>query len=360
MKIEYSNRKPLQFTDITLNGYASQETVNGDFNREISRIRNDYTQDANSQASNMGITSMLSEIQVTSSNILHKETTVSPSTAAKAYARSISFKEQVQMYIDEQLLSNPGGDNYDENTADAIFKGHHNTFTTRIKKDFSDVVANIRNFFLDLTVGSSFRYRDQDGKVQTAHKPGFISSVGSFFRHILSGITFGLYVPQGEEKPSGILERVGHFFRSMYRAVFGDGIKEMVESVNHMAEDAILSVWNMAEVVPDATVGNIPKLREGVSRLFDGGQVVLDYVTDIAPGGEAWMRVHSADLSNGKPPFIANLQKPIKSNDKSWRYVKNTFFRKVIETIGSLGADILGFLLLRSGWTNSESDKDRK
>jgi hypothetical protein len=43
-----------------------------------------------------------------------------------------------------------------------------------------------------------------------------------------------------------------------------------------------------------------------------------------------------------KAPFINNIRRPEReSDDTRWKYVRNTPFRKAIETVGSIVFDIL-------------------
>lgn len=60
-----------------------------------------------------------------------------------------------------------------------------------------------------------------------------------------------------------------------------------------MAEDRMLTGWNLVEVIPDATIGNLGAGEKLTTTFFDNGQVTIDYLTDILPAGEAWLRVHS-------------------------------------------------------------------
>lgn len=91
-------------------------------------------------------------------------------------------------------------------------------------------------------------------------------------------------------------------------------------------------------IVPDATIGNIPRGRGLVTTMFDNGQVMIDYITDCLPTGDAWMRVHAGQLNNSNitPPVLFNLNLPERySQDSRWSTVRNTPLRKSIETIGS-------------------------
>ena len=63
------------------------------------------------------------------------------------------------------------------------------------------------------------------------------------------------------------------------------------------------------------------------------------FFTDAIPGGDASMRTRSFNLAKGLKglPIINNLTTPEEKQDKAdWQYVRNTKFRKVLETIPSL------------------------
>ncbi len=95
---------------------------------------------------------------------------------------------------------------------------------------------------------------------------------------------------------------------------------------------------NLLEVIPDATVGNFEWGQKLTTTLFDNGQVVVHYPTDILPGGNAWLRVHAAGPRGDiEPPVFFNLMTDAQGiSDSRWAAVRNTPFRKTIETLGSL------------------------
>ena len=171
-------------------------------------------------------------------------------------------------------------------------------------------------------------------------------------------MSFGLWRPNGEKEPRGFLERIGYFFTNVKQAVFGDLVQGAGRSLIHVGEDLLFAGWNLIEVIPDATVGNFHKGRKLITKLFDNGQVVLDYIADILPFGDAWQRVHATNLKELKPPIVSNLKMPEHySEDERWRYVRNTPFRKTIETIGSLLSDFMTLKIL--GHTKLFSEKNR-
>lgn len=248
----------------------------------------------------------------------------------------------IQKYKDDQLLSNPGGDHYDLDRGKVVSETKkQDSFWGRVGKDFSDAFANVQNVVRNFFFGSKIHYRDQDGQIREARQRGLAGSVVDFFKDVGSAFTFGAWRPDGEEEPQGFGKRVGFFFSKMKESLFGDLIQGVSGSIIHMGEDLLFAGWNLAEVLPDATIGNFKAGRELTTQVFDNGQVLIDYVTDVLPSGEAWLRVHSPDLKAFKPPLVNNAQMPEHgSEDERWAYVRNTPFRKTIETIGSLLSDI--------------------
>ncbi|MBW1721765.1 MAG: hypothetical protein JRH13_05080 [Deltaproteobacteria bacterium] len=249
----------------------------------------------------------------------------------------------IQKYKDDQLLSNPGGDAYYLDRKEVLPDDRkQESFWGRIGKDLSDAFGNVKNFFKNLLFGSKIHYRDEKGRIREATQRGLLGSVVDFFKDLGSALSFGAWRPDGEESPGGAGKRVVFFFSKLKEAVFGDLLQGGMGSVIHMGEDLLFAGWNLLETVPDATIGNFKAGKELTTRVFDDGQVILDYLTDILPSGEAWVRVHSWDLKKGKPPIILNSGMPEQGvEDSRWKYVRNTPFRKAIETIGSLFTDIL-------------------
>ena len=258
------------------------------------------------------------------------------------------FTSDLAKYKDDQLLSNPGGDHYDlENNRYVADPPEQKSFWGRIGKDIKDAFSNVKNFVGDLLFGSTRHYRDENGQIQVAKKRGLLGSVADFFQDLGSAFSFGTWRPDGEEAPTSFGERVGFFFSKLKEAVFGDLVQGVAGSVVNMGEDLVMAGWNLAEVVPDATIGNVEAGRKATTAVFDNGQVVLDYLTDILPGGEASIRVHSPDLGNKKLPVLNNITRPEREEeDVRWKYVRNTPFRKTIETVGSFLFDILSLKFL--------------
>jgi hypothetical protein len=268
-----------------------------------------------------------------------------------------------EKYKDDQLLSNPGGDHYDlrNNTVhqeEEAPKG----FWDRIGKDISDAFDNFKNSAKNLLFGADFRYRDEDNQIQVAKSKGLLGSVGDFFKDMGSALSFGAWRPDGEAEPQGFIKRMGFFYSKIKEAVFGDVVQGVGGSIVKSAESTMLGGWNLLEVIPDASIGNFEEGRKLTTTIFDNGQVAIDYLTDILPTGEAWVRVHSPnfdDLNDAKAPVIYNIQLPERYNgDARWEYVRNTPFRKTIETIGSILADIATVALLGDSSFSSEHRKD--
>ena len=253
-------------------------------------------------------------------------------------------------YKDDQLLSNPGGDHYYLGQKRVVPNPKdQESFWGRLGKDLSDAFGNIKNFFHNIFLGSKVHYRDKDNQIRETTQRGFFGSIGDFFKDLGSALTFGMWRPDGEKEPQGFVKRVGFFFSKMKEAFFGDLIQGVSGSVIHMGEDLLFAGWNLLETIPDATIGNLHGGRKLTTALFDNGQVVMDYITDILPSCEAWQRVHSPDLKDLKPPILNNINMPEHhSGDTRWQYVRNNPFRKAIETIGALMADVLTLKILGS------------
>ncbi len=253
------------------------------------------------------------------------------------------FASDLAKYKDDQLLSNPGGDHYDlDNKQYVADPPEQKSFLGRIGKDIQDAFSNLKNFVGDLLYGSTMHYRDENGEIQETRKRGLVGSVVDFFQDLGSALSFGAWRPDGEEAPKTLGDRVGFFFSKLKEAVFGDLVQGVAGSAVNMGEDLLLAGWNLVEVVPDATIGNFEAGRKATTAVFDSGQVAIDYLTDILPGGEASIRVHSPDFAKRRFPVLNNISMPERNtDDERWKYVRNTPFRKAIETAGSLVFDIL-------------------
>jgi hypothetical protein len=242
-------------------------------------------------------------------------------------------------------LKNPGGDFYDlENRLVKPARADHDTFAERIGKDLAHAWGNIKNFFKNMVTGADRCYRDKQDTIASVRQTGLVKTVGDFFKNMASALSFGAYRPDGEPECEGIAERLQFSFGKAKSAVLGNLLQGTSNSLVHMGENLALAGWNLIEVAPDATIGNLEKGRHITTKIFDNGQVAIEYLTDILPGGDAWLRVHAANLKGGREglPVLYNLGLPERlQDDARWQTVRNTPLRKAIETIGSLVADVV-------------------
>ncbi len=272
-------------------------------------------------------------------------------SAKYSFTKKIS---DVEKYMDDQLLSNPGGDHYYMAQKRVITNPvSQKSFWGRIGKNISDAIDNVKNFVGDLFWGSKVHCRDKNNQVQEVERRGLVGSVVDFIKNVGSALSFGKYRPDEEKEPQGVTQRIGFFFTKMKEAVCGDILQGITASAIHMGEDLLFAGWNLLETIPDATIGNFEAGRKITTKIFDTGQVILDYITDILPGGDAWKRVHSADLKKGEVPILHNFNTPeYEPIDVTRKFVRNTSFRKKIETIGSVAFDILSLKFLRTIWSS--------
>jgi len=303
--------------------------------------------------------------------LLAQSSSQSPSPvkdAAAAYAQQASLgKDPKQMsgyeiYKDDQLLRNPGGDHYyfEENKLVETPKDQE-SFLGRVAKDVSDAFGNIKNFLGNFFMGSKIRYRNENNQVKEGTQRGLIGTFCDFFKDLGSGLSFGLWHPDDEKGPQGAMERFSFFGSKLKKAILGDVLVGVPQSVNHMGKNIILAGWNLVEVLPDATVGNFDAGKKLTTTIFDNGQVMVEYLTDVIPSGDAWFRVHASSLKELKPPVLYNLGMPEHSTgDTRWQYVRNTPFRKTIETIGTLLADVAAIGLAGQTGFSSNQNNEKK
>lgn len=261
---------------------------------------------------------------------------------------SVSTLSDLGKYKDDQLLKNPGGDRYDLDKKqvhpDPV---NHGSFLARVGKDLGDVWGNVKNLFKNLLFGKKVLCRGPNEEIREVSQRGLLGSVKDFFSHMGSALTFGAWRPDGEPTPKGFMGHLGYAWGKAKQAIFGDLIEGVTGSINRMGKSALLAGWNLIEVLPDATIGNFEAGQKLTTTLFDNGQVLVEYLTDVIPSGEAWMRVHAAKWADLKPPIVYNISMPEHSTgDVRWEAVRNTPFRKTIETLGSLVADLATFGLL--------------
>ncbi len=264
-------------------------------------------------------------------------------------------------YKDDQLLRNPGGDHYylDEKRVVDVPK-ERESFFGRIGKDIADVCGNIKNFFGNLFMGSKVHYRDENNQIKEGTQRGLVGACVDIFKDLGSALTFGLWHPGEAKGPEGFMERLSYAGSKLRQAVLGDLVEGIPQSVNHMGKNIVLAGLNLVQVVPDATIGNMEKGRALTTTVFDNGQVMVEYLTDIIPTGDAWLRVHASSLKDLGVPVLYNIKTPeYVKDDARWQYVRNTPFRKTIETVGSLLADIasIGLALQTGSSTGRQPNK---
>lgn len=253
------------------------------------------------------------------------------------------FLGQVRMYRHDQLLSNPGGDYYinDNGTITYDPDTDLSSFTARVGKDIADSMSNFSNALKDIGNGAEYSYVDVDGKIATAKKTGLLGTMRNFVGNVIDAFKRS---PQTSDESPNVLQKLGHIGKKVIlEGVVNDLILGIPKAVIDISEDTLLGVLNAIEVIPDATIGNTDIGRKITTGIFDNGQVVVDYITDVMPSGEAWLRTHSAGSRDDglHIPVLYNITTPEQGlSDLRWAHVRNTPFRKTIETVGSIVADI--------------------
>ena len=248
------------------------------------------------------------------------------------YKQKTGIAQQISKYKEDQLLSNPGGDNFflerQKQVIDKEFD--HTTFSKRVGKDLFDSFSNLKNLVKDLGNGSEVKYFDKHGIIRSHKKVGFLKTVSNFAKNMASGLSFGTYTPNNEEPPSGVAGKLKHFFKKVFVQSIGkDFFVGVPQSVINVGEDALFAGLNLIEIIPDATIGHTKLGRKVITQLFDNTQVGLDFATDIMPGGEASTRMKLSILKKFKDAIS-----PLKwKKTGSQKYVRNTTFRNVIETL---------------------------
>lgn len=261
---------------------------------------------------------------------------------SKKDASSGALKEQLRKYKEDQLLSNPGGDHFDwAKDADSIDGTlDQSKFRVRVGKDIKDAGENFINIFKDIGPGASIKYIASDGSIQKSKKVGLGDTLVNFFKDVASGITLGMYTPKGENAPDNVLEATKHFFKKIFvDALLKDMVVGVPRSAINVGENVVFTCINLAEIVPDATIGNFKKGQAMTTEVFDDAQVLVDFVTDVIPMGEAGSRTRAFTLKKGIKglPFINNITSPEQGGkDENWKYVRNTPFRKTVESMATL------------------------
>ncbi|MDN3515750.1 MAG: hypothetical protein NG747_15300 [Candidatus Brocadia sp.] len=261
---------------------------------------------------------------------------------SKKSTLSIELKEQFKKYKEDQLLSNPGGDhfNLDKDTDAIDYNNDQSKFNVRVGKDLKDAGENFINIFKDMGPGATFKYVDKDGCIQEGKKVGFGGTMVNFLKDMASGVTLGKYPLVGENPPDNALEATKHFFKKIFvDAILRDMVVGMPRSAIHVGENVVFTCINLAEIVPDATIGNYKAGRETVTEVFDDTQVLVDFVTDIIPTAEAGSRTRAFTFKKGLRglPIINNITTPEQgAKEENWKYVRNTPLRKVVESMATL------------------------
>ncbi len=266
---------------------------------------------------------------------------------------AMSLEDQARLYRQEQLLSNPGAKSFDYSTG-AILDGGEMGWDSRIVKDIEDSILNFRNFFLNGVSGAPKFGMNMDGTLeQRESSPGLLESLVNFLKDLGSALTFGALQADAPEQKHSI--GLSFAISKLKEAVGADLIGGVAGSLIQMGEDLILAGWNLTECVGDIFLGGFDPGQKTIDTIFDNGQVAIDYITDVMPGGEAWMRVHAYDLLEGEFPVIYNLKRPEHlMDDPRWQEIQNTPFRKAIETIGSLLADAALIFTISQAITSSD------
>ncbi|HHT9114715.1 MAG TPA: hypothetical protein ACFYD0_15520, partial [Candidatus Wunengus sp. YC65] len=139
--------------------------------------------------------------------------------------------------------------------------------------------------------------------------------------------------------PENALEATKHFFKKIFvDALCKDVVVGIPRSAIHVGEDAVFACINLAETIPDATIGNCKAGQMVTTEFFDDTQVFIDFVTDVIPTGEAGSRTHAFTFKKGLNglPIVYNISSPEQGmDDENWKYVRNTPLRKTIESVAT-------------------------
>lgn len=265
-----------------------------------------------------------------------------------------------QKYKDDQLLRNPGGRNYYldekkvvENSSDQA------SFIGRLGKDIAAVFGNLKNMVANVFTGSKFLYRGENNEILEARRKGLVGTIVNFFKNLGSALSFGSFHPGRSEAPQGFMGRLSYSASRLKEAFMGDLVEGIPSSINHMGKNLVLAGWHLTQVLPDATMGNFEAGRKLTTSIFDNGHVIVEYLTDVLPSGDAWLRVHASNIRELELPVLYNFKMPENfKGDNRWQFVRNTPFRKKIETLGALLGDAvaLGFI----GQTAFSSDRHHR
>ena len=254
----------------------------------------------------------------------------------------------IQLYKQDQLFNIPGGDFYflkPDGSMEYNPNYDHSNFEDRVGKDLEDAVANVQFAMDNIGEGAKYTYVDTEGKMQTAQKTGLFKTLKNFVQNVVDGLNGGK--EDQENAPESTLQKIGYAGKK----IFIDGLVKNIilgvpQAMLNIGENLFAATLNAMEAVPDATIGTTEIGRKLTTTVFDNAQVSLSYITDVMPTGEAWLRVHAAGSKDDgfKLPYLYNIKTPQQGlEDMRWAHVRNTPFRKVIETVGCIFSDILTF-----------------
>ncbi|MFH1741262.1 MAG: hypothetical protein ABIH23_19840 [bacterium] len=265
-----------------------------------------------------------------------------PSAEIEAAPDRVAERSALAAYKDEQLLANAGGDDYvreaDGMRVDRSYD--HSRISRRVGKDLKDAGENLKDAARDLSTGSTTHERLPSGEVVAQRRPGLFGTLGNFAKDVVSGATLGIYRPKDEPAPKGLSRILYPFKKIIVDGVVKDLVVGVPASFLRAGEHTSLAALNAAESVPDATIGNLAVGRKMTSAAFDNVQVGASYLADVLPTGDAWSRVGASGRGDKWGiPVVTNLKAPEHdTSDPRFASVRNTPFRKGIETIGTLGA----------------------
>jgi hypothetical protein len=190
-------------------------------------------------------------------------------------------------------------------------------------------------------------YRDENNQIHETRQKGLLKTTADFVKDMGSALTLGVWHPGAQTAPQGLLNRLKYSASKLKDAVLGDLVEGVPASINHMAQNLVLAGWHLAQVAPDATIGIVGPGQKLTTTIFANCHVMVEYLADIIPSGDAWLRIHASNLRQLQPSVLYNLKMPEHSaGDTRWQYVRNTPLRKKIESIGALLADAaaIGYL----------------
>ena len=242
----------------------------------------------------------------------------------KKEASSISLKDQFKNTKKTNYYRSLG-DNFTINNGNGV---DQSKFTKRVGKDLKDAGENFKIYLRILALARQSNTLIKMAISRKGKKVGFAGTIVNFLKDMASGITFGKYTPAGEDAPDNALEATKHFFKKIFvDAICKDVVVGIPRSAIHVGEDAVFACINLAETIPDATIGNCKAGQMATTEFFDDMQVFIDFVTDVIPTGEAGSRTRAFTFKKGINglPIVYNITSPEQGmDDENWKYVRNT------------------------------------